>query len=118
MKERGQGVMVTILDMGAFQPWPRFLAHGVAKSALWALTRSLAVELAPEVRVNSVVPGRVLPPPDHSEEDVARGAERTLLGRWGDPQDVVDAVLFLVRSDYVTAEALFVDGGSRWAHRA
>jgi NAD(P)-dependent dehydrogenase (short-subunit alcohol dehydrogenase family) len=117
MKARGQGVIVTILDVGAFQPWPRFLAHGVAKSALWALTRSLAVELAPEVRVNSVVPGRVLPPPDYTEEDVAQGAERTLLGRWGDPQDVVDAVLFLVRSDYVTAEALFVDGGSRWAHR-
>jgi len=117
MKERGQGAIITILDLGAFQPWPRFLAHGVAKSALWALTRSLAVELAPEVQVNAVVPGPVLPPPAYSEEKIAEGAQNTLLERWGDPQDVVEAVLFLVRSNYVTGEALFVDGGERWAHR-
>jgi NAD(P)-dependent dehydrogenase (short-subunit alcohol dehydrogenase family) len=117
MKERGQGAMISILDIGAFQPWPPFLAHGVSKSALWALTRSLAAGLAPEVRVNSVVPGPVLPPPDYTEEKIAQGAKNTLLGRWGDPQDVVEAVLFLVRSDFITGEALVVDGGERWAHR-
>jgi NAD(P)-dependent dehydrogenase (short-subunit alcohol dehydrogenase family) len=117
MKQRGQGTIITILDLGAFQPWPRYLAHGVGKSALWALTRSLAVELAPEVRVNSVVPGPVLPPPDYTEAQIAEGGQNTLLARWGDPQDVVEAVLFLVQCDYVTGEALFVDGGERWAHR-
>jgi NAD(P)-dependent dehydrogenase (short-subunit alcohol dehydrogenase family) len=117
MKARGAGVIITLLDRGAFEPWPRLLVHGVAKSALWALTRSLAVGLAPEVRVNGLVPGPVLPPPHYSEERIARRAHSTLLERWGDPQDVVDAVLFLVRSDYVTGEALFMDGGERWAHR-
>jgi len=117
MKDRGEGAIITILDIGAFQPWPRFLAHGVGKSALWALTRSLAVELAPDVRVNGLVPGPVLPPEDYSEAQIAAGAKNTLLERWGDPQDVVEAVLFLVRCDYVTGEALFVDGGERWAHR-
>jgi 3-oxoacyl-[acyl-carrier protein] reductase/pteridine reductase len=117
MKQRGEGAIISILDIGAFQPWPRFLAHGVGKSALWALTRSLAVELAPQVRVNGLVPGPVLPPPDYSEAKIAEGAKNTLLDRWGDPQDVVEAVLFLVRCDYVTGEALFVDGGERWAHR-
>jgi NAD(P)-dependent dehydrogenase (short-subunit alcohol dehydrogenase family) len=117
MKGRGQGAIITLLDRGAFEPWPRLLVHGVAKSALWALTRSLAVGLAPEVRVNGLVPGPVLPPPHYSEARIARRAQDTLLGRWGDPQDVVDAVLFLVRCDYVTGEALFVDGGERWAHR-
>jgi NAD(P)-dependent dehydrogenase (short-subunit alcohol dehydrogenase family) len=117
MKQRGEGSIVTILDIGAFQPWPRYLAHGVGKSALWALTRSLAVALAPEVKVNSVVPGPVLPPPDYTEAQIAQGAQNTLLDRWGNPQDVVEAVLFLVRSEYITGEALFVDGGERWAHR-
>lgn len=117
MVQRGEGAIVAILDRGAFEPWPGYLAHGAGKSALWALVRSLAVELAPQVRVNAVVPGPVLPPPDHTPEQRDRDASGTLLGRWGSPQDVLDAVLFLVRSDYVTGEALFVDGGERWAHR-
>jgi pteridine reductase len=117
MCERGSGSVVAILDRGAFEPWPGFLAHGVGKSALWALCRSLAVELAPHVQVNAVVPGPVLPPPDYSEAQIARGARATLAGRWGTPTDVADAVLFLVRSPYITAEALVVDGGERWAHR-
>jgi 3-oxoacyl-[acyl-carrier protein] reductase/pteridine reductase len=117
MQARGEGVIITLLDRGAFEPWPTFLVHGVAKTALWALTRSLAVELAPQVRVNGLVPGPVLPPPYYGERQIARRARGTLLERWGDPQDVVEAVLFLVRSEYATGEALFIDGGERWAHR-
>ncbi len=117
MVARREGCIIAILDRGAFEPWPGFLAHGTAKSALWALTRSLAVELAPHVRVNAVVPGPVLPPPDYPASQQAQRARGTLLGRWGSPGDVAEAVLFLARSDYVTGEALFVDGGERWAHR-
>jgi NAD(P)-dependent dehydrogenase (short-subunit alcohol dehydrogenase family) len=89
----------------------------VGKSALWALVRNLAAALAPQVRVNAIVPGPVLPPPRASQERIAQIAQRTLAGRWGTPQDVVDAVLFLARADYITGEALFVDGGERWAHQ-
>jgi len=117
MTARGDGVIVAILDRGVFDPWPKYLPHGVGKSALWALARSLAVELAPQVRVNGVVPGPVLPPPGLPQVQMQRLAEGTLLGRWGSPQDVADAVLYLVRADYVTGEILFVDGGERWAHR-
>lgn len=117
MVQRGAGAIIAILDRGAFEPWPAHLAHGVAKSALWALVRSLAVELAPQVRVNALVPGPVLPPPDYTPDQIAMAAGRTLMGRWGTPQDVVDAVLFLVRADYVTGEPLFVDGGEQWAPR-
>jgi NAD(P)-dependent dehydrogenase (short-subunit alcohol dehydrogenase family) len=117
MRERHEGVLIAILDRGVFDPWPEFLAHGVGKTALWALIRSLAVGLAPHVRVNGVVPGPVLPPPGYSKEQVDRIAAGTLLRRWGSPRDVVDAVLYLVRSEYVTGEAMFVDGGERWAHR-
>jgi NAD(P)-dependent dehydrogenase (short-subunit alcohol dehydrogenase family) len=117
MLARGEGAIIPILDRGAFDPWPDYIAHGTAKSALWALTRSLAVALAPQVRVNGIVPGPVLPPPDFTAEQTEQGAKATLLGRWGHPQDVADAVLYLARSDYVTGEVLFVDGGERWAHR-
>jgi pteridine reductase len=116
MVERGEGAIVAILDRGVFDPWPAYLAHGAAKSALWALARSLAVELAPQVRVNSVVPGPVLPPPGMPQAAKDRVAAGTLLGRWGSPQDVVDAVLYLIRADYVTGETLVVDGGDRWGH--
>lgn len=117
MIARREGVIVAILDRGVFDPWPRYLAHGAGKSTLWALARSLAVELAPQVRVNGVVPGPVLPPPGLPRAVKDRLAAGTLLGRWGSPQDVAEAVLYLVRADYVTGEVLFVDGGERWAHR-
>jgi pteridine reductase len=117
MVARGEGSIVAILDRGVFDPWPKYLPHGVGKSALWALARSLAVELAPQVRVNGVVPGPVLPPPGFPQAQMQHLAKGTLLGRWGSPQDVADAVLYLIRADYVTGEVLFVDGGERWAHR-
>ncbi|MBN1815641.1 MAG: SDR family oxidoreductase, partial [Anaerolineae bacterium] len=66
--------------------------------------------------VNGVVPGPMLPPPGLPQAVKDRLAAETLLGRWGKLQDVVDAVLYLIRADYVTGEVLFVDGGDRWGH--
>ena len=117
MLDQGEGEIVTILDRGVIDPWPDYLAHGVAKSALWALARTLAVELAPSVRVNGIVPGPILPPIGMSEPMTRGIAEGTLMGRWGGPESLVEAMLFLLRSDFVTGELLFVDGGERWAHR-
>jgi 3-oxoacyl-[acyl-carrier protein] reductase/pteridine reductase len=117
MLERGEGAIVNIVDLSAWQPWRGFAAHSVGKAALLALTRQLALELAPVVRVNAVAPGPVLPPPDYSQEQIARIARRTLLGRWGTPDDVAEAVLFLVRADYITGEVIIVDGGERYGPR-
>ena len=117
MLARGQGVIVNITDLSAFEPWPGFIAHSVSKAALMALTRQLALELAPAVRVNAVAPGPVLPPDDYSPERIARTADKTLLGRWGTPEDVAEAVLYFVRADYVTGDILFIDGGERFGHR-
>jgi 3-oxoacyl-[acyl-carrier protein] reductase/pteridine reductase len=113
MLERGEGAMVNIVDLSAWQPWPNFAAHCVGKAALLALTRQLALELAPTVQVNAVAPGVVLPPRGYSEEQMARSASRTLKNRWGTPQDVVDAVLFLVRAQYITGQVIVVDGGEQ-----
>jgi len=117
MLAKGEGVIVNIVDLAAFEPWHNFIAHCVGKAGLLALSRQLALELAPAVRVNAVAPGPVLPPPDYAEDKIARVAHRTLLNRWGTPEDVAEAVLYFVRAKYVTGDILFVDGGERFGHR-
>lgn len=114
MKQRGVGVIVNILDLVLYEPWRDFTAHAMGKTALLALTRQLALELAPGVRVNAVAPGAVLAPEYLSEERRAAIAQRNLLGRWGRAEDVAEAVVFLARSDFITGEVLVVDGGERW----
>jgi NAD(P)-dependent dehydrogenase (short-subunit alcohol dehydrogenase family) len=115
MQARGEGAMVNIVDLSAWKPFSGYVAHSVGKAGLLALTRALALELAPAVSVNAVAPGPVLPPPDYGPAQVERVASRTLKGRWGSAQDVADAVRFLVEADYITGEVLVVDGGERMA---
>ena len=111
------GAMVNIVDLSAWEAWPNFTAHAVAKSALLAMTRQFALELAPTIRVNAVCPGPVLPPPDYSPEMIAAAADKTLLNRWGSAEDVAQAVKFLVEANYTTGDTIFVDGGERFGHR-
>ncbi len=113
-----EAAIVNIVDLSVWHPWPNFTAHAVAKSGLLALTRQMALELAPRVRVNAVAPGPVMPPPRYSEERLRRSADRTLLKRWGAPEDVARAVRFLVESDYMTGEVVRVDGGELIAMRS
>lgn len=115
MLARGGGAIVNIVDLSVTQPWPDFTAHAVGKSGLLALTRQLALELAPMIRVNAVAPGLVMPPPNVSERRQATMAERNLLQRWGSPDDVAKAVYYLLDADFVTGETLFIDGGERYA---
>jgi NAD(P)-dependent dehydrogenase (short-subunit alcohol dehydrogenase family) len=117
MRRRGQGAIINIVDLSAWEPWPRFAAHSVGKAGLDALTRQLALEFAPQVRVNAVAPGPVLPPAHYGPEKIARAAARTLLERWGKPEDVASAVLFLIQADYITGVTIPVDGGERIAGR-
>jgi 3-oxoacyl-[acyl-carrier protein] reductase/pteridine reductase len=114
MKERGEGAMVNIVDLAAWKPFPTYVAHSVGKAGLLALTRSLAIELAPEVSVNAIAPGPVLPPPGYTQAQIDRIGGRTLKGRWGSAQDVADAAHFLVEADYITGEVIVVDGGERF----
>jgi pteridine reductase len=101
------GVVVMIEDVAAYQPWPSFAPHSAAKAAQAMLTRIFARALAPEVRVCGVAPGPVAV--EAGQED-RRGVE-TLLGRVGSPDDVAEAVLFLVGADFVTGASVVVDGG-------
>jgi 3-oxoacyl-[acyl-carrier protein] reductase/pteridine reductase len=114
MLAKGEGAIVNIVDLSAWEPWPKYGAHSVAKSGLLALTRQLAVELAPAVRVNAVAPGPVLPPPEYTPAMIERTRQATLLKRWGTPQDIAQAVLFLFQADYINADCIVVDGGERF----
>lgn len=114
MLARSEGAIVNILDLSAWQPWPDRAAHSVGKAALLALTRQLALELAPAVQVNAVAPGPVLPVAGSTPEGNAEIAQGTLKGRWGKPEDVAQAVVYLVRAGYITGEVLVVDGGQRF----
>jgi pteridine reductase len=101
-----RGIVVMIEDVAAYQPWPSFSAHCAGKAAQAMLTRVLARALAPEVRVCGIAPGTVAVDPEQEE----RRARETLLGRVGTPDDVAEAVLYLVGADFVTGTSLVVDG--------
>lgn len=113
LREAG-GCVVNIVDLSAFEPWTEYPHHAVSKAGLLHLTRVMARVLAPRVRVNAVAPGTVLLPPDYTEEQKDREIEQTLVGHLGSPGDVLKAVLFLVRSPFVSGEVVVVDGGARW----
>jgi NAD(P)-dependent dehydrogenase (short-subunit alcohol dehydrogenase family) len=117
MLAKKQGVIINIIDLTAWEAWPKFAAHVVGKSALLALTRQLAIDLAPYVRANAIAPGPILPPEDYSPEKIKRTAAKTLLNTWGAPEDISKAVNFLIESDYINADVITVDGGERYGHR-
>lgn len=111
MTARGWGRIVNMADVAGLEPWPRFLPHCVSKAAVVMLTRTLAQELAPEVLVNGIAPGAVLMPEGSTPELVRRSEEKAVLGEIGTPEDVADALIYLLRADYVTGQTLVVDGG-------
>jgi len=105
------GVIVNIADLSALQAWPNFAHHAVSKAGLVHLTRVLARALAPRIRVNAIVPGTVLPPAGYEGEDWVGGRDRRVIEREGGPDDVVDALLYLIGAGFVTGQCLVVDGG-------
>jgi pteridine reductase len=112
---RNHGAIVNIVDIHAERPMHGHLLYSVAKTALSGLTRALAQELAPFVRVNAVAPGVILWPEGgewQDEESRRKIVAHTLLKREGEPDDIARAVLFLLQdAPYVTGQIIAVDGG-------
>jgi len=109
-----QGAIVNIADIHAERPLKNFVVYSVAKAGLIAVTRSLARELAPEVRVNAIAPGPILWPDDSSFDELSRQriVSHTPLKREGDPDDIAKAVYYLIaEATYVTGDTISVDGG-------
>jgi pteridine reductase len=107
-----RGRVVLISDFLALDPAKNYLAHSVSKAAVEGLVRALAVELAPEVCVNGVAPGTVLPPEGTTAEEAERLARRVPLRRNGEPEDVAGTILFLCAGpSFLTGQVIRVDGG-------
>ena len=107
LRESDLGLIVLLEDVAAYQPWPSFAPHCAAKAAQAMLTRVLARALAPDVRVCGIAPGPVAVEAGQEE----RRAAETVLGRIGTPEDIAEAVAYLVRAPFVTGSTLVVDGG-------
>jgi len=112
---RRHGAIVNIADIHAERPMQGHLLYSVAKAGLAALTRGLAQEMAPQVRVNAIAPGVIVWPDGPEWEDVERRRKivaHTLLKREGEPDDIAKAVVFLIQdAPYVTGQVISVDGG-------
>ena len=111
MQKRGEGKIINMVDVSNDRPWSGFLPYCTSKAGLSSLTIGLARTLAPEVQVNAIAPGTLLIPPDQSVMDLSKSVEHSLLKRLGLTEDIVQAVEYLLKSDYVTGTILPVDGG-------
>jgi pteridine reductase len=107
------GQIVNIADWRGTRPGDDHPVYTLTKSALVAMTKSLAQHLAPDVQVNAIAPGAVLPPPGSDHSYLQQIAEKIPLGRTGTPHDVTNALLYLLRSDFITGEVLHVTGGQQ-----
>jgi NAD(P)-dependent dehydrogenase (short-subunit alcohol dehydrogenase family) len=105
------GAVVNILDQRVYRPNPRFFSYGLAKSALYVATTTLAQGLAPQVRVNAVAPGPTLPNVWHGDDVFKRRSAAMPLGHGPAPEEVAAAVLFLAQASSITGETIAVDGG-------
>lgn len=109
-KER-PGQIVNIADWRAVRPDPKSLAYSLTKAGIVAMTMGLALALAPNIRVNAIAPGAILPPPGRDESYLEQLGKHIPMQRHGSPDEVSAALLYLVTAQFVTGEVLFVDGG-------
>ncbi|HET6522688.1 MAG TPA: SDR family oxidoreductase [Geminicoccaceae bacterium] len=109
--EAVEGHVVNLIDQRVWNLTPNYTSYTVSKAGLWALTRHLALALAPRVRVNAIGPGLALPGPGQSEADFRALAGAAPLGRSTSPEEVAAALRFLIDSSSVTGQMIALDGG-------
>ncbi len=107
-----QGTIINIVDIHAERPLKAYPVYSMAKAGLVMMTRALASELGPDIRVNAIAPGAILwPEHEMDEETRLKIISRTFLKKQGDPSDIARAVLYLIDAAYVSGQVLTVDGG-------
>lgn len=111
MIQNGNGLIINITDLSAFQAWPEYAHHSASKAGLASLTKTMAYELAPSVRVNAIAPGTVLLPENAPPQKQQWAEEKSLLKRVGEPEDVARMAEFLIENDFTTGAVYFMDGG-------
>jgi NAD(P)-dependent dehydrogenase (short-subunit alcohol dehydrogenase family) len=111
MRRQGAGKIINIGDWAGIRPYKDYLPYSVSKSGLIGLTQALAKALAPNVQVNCIALGLVMPPEDYTPDEVARLVNRTLTKKMGTPEDVARAVIFFCETDFATGAILPLEGG-------
>jgi NAD(P)-dependent dehydrogenase (short-subunit alcohol dehydrogenase family) len=111
------GLIVNLLDERVWNLTPHFVSYTVSKSALWTLTRTLALALAPRIRVNAIGPGPALPSARQSDAQFARQCASLPLRRGTSPEEICQAVRFLLAAGAMTGQMIALDGGQHlgWA---
>ena len=110
--KKSNGCIINIVDIHADRPLKTFPVYSMAKAGLTMMTKSLACELGPEIRVNGVAPGAILWPENLDEVAKQRIVSRTFLKRQGEPNDISKTILYLIRdANYITGQVISVDGG-------
>ena len=117
LPEAAGGAVINLLDARVWNLTPYFLSYTLSKSGLWTLTRTLALALAPRVRVNAVGPGPALPSARQSAEEFARQCAAMPLGRGTTPEEIAAAVRFILAAKAMTGQMIALDGGQHlgWA---
>src|SRR5260221_6298923 len=112
-----EGAVVNLLDERVWSLTPYFVSYTVSKAALWALTRSMALALAPRIRVNGIGPGPTLPSPRQTEAQFAAQCAAMPLGRGTTPEEIAAAVRFILAAPSLTGQIIALDGGQHlgWA---
>lgn len=109
---KAKGCIVNMVDMHIDRPLPKHSVYLLAKSGLASLTQSLAIDLAPDIRVNGIGPGAILWPEREMEDDEKDKLLSSIpLGELGKPEDIAKTLSFLISASYVTGQIIFVDGG-------
>jgi pteridine reductase len=110
-KQNGEGSIINILDSRVKRYDMNYAAYQLSKNMLYHMTEMMAVEFAPQIRVNGIAPGIILPPEGKGESHVRKVIQRNLFNRSGKLSDITDTVLFLLSNTFITGEVLFIDGG-------
>jgi len=120
LPEAAEGVVVNMLDQRVWNLTPYFLSYTVSKSALWTLTRTLALALAPRIRVCGIGPGPALPSARQSEAEFARQCAAVPLRRGTSPQEIAMALRFILAARSMTGQMIALDGGQHmgWAQES
>ena len=115
LPEGAEGNVVNIVDQRVWKPTPNFFSYAASKMALWSVTRTLAQALAPRVRVNAIGPGPVLKSAHQTDEEFRRQCEATILRRGTTPEEIADAIRYILAAPAMTGQMIALDGGQHLA---
>lgn len=112
-----EGNVINIIDERVLHLSPAYFSYTLSKAALWDMTRTLAQSLAPRIRVNAIGPGPILPHKGQSDDAFAQSVGNTILQRSASPEEIAEAVVFLLKSRSMTGQMLALDGGKHLEYR-